>query len=79
MRVKEQFEKELEKLNDLEFEYKWAILSKQDEEIVALAKSKMMKQARKVDKLSEMSYNEQKEENSVNVQEEEKPCEGVNK
>ena len=75
----EQFGKELEKLNDLEFEYKLAVLTKQEEDIIKFAKAKLTKQAKKVDKLSQMVCNTQKEENSVNVQEEEKTCQEANK
>ena len=77
--MKEQLEKELEKLDDLEFEYKLAVLTKQDEDIIKFAKAKLLKQAKVVDKLSQMVSNEQKEENSVNVQEEEKTLEEGNK
>ena len=77
--MKEQYAKELEKLDDLEFEYKLAVLTRQDESIITFAKAKLMKQARIVDKLSQMADNEQKEENSVNVQEEEKTCQEANK
>lgn len=77
--MKEQLEKELEKLDDLEFEYKLAVLTKQDEDIIKFAKAKLLKQAKVVDKLSQMVSNEQKEENSVNVQGEEKTLKEGNK
>lgn len=59
--------KEFEKLEDLEFEYNIARLSRQDEEIIKNAKMKYMKQANKVKKLQEIESNEQKDENSINI------------
>ena len=59
--------KEFEKLEDLEFEYNIARLSRQDEEIIKNAKMKYMKQANKVKKLQETESNEQKDENSINI------------
>ena len=41
--MKEQLEKELEKLDDLEFEYKLAVLTKQDEDIIKFAKAKLLR------------------------------------
>lgn len=72
-------DKEMQKLADLEFEWKVAVITKQDEDIIKIAKAKFIKQYNKVFKVSKTNSNEQKEGNSVNVQEEEKLCEEVNK
>lgn len=72
-------DKEIQKLADLEFEWKVAVITKQDEDIIKIAKAKFTKQYNKVFKVLKTDSNEQKEENSVNVQEEEKPCEETNK
>ena len=72
-------DKEIQKLADLEFEWKVAVITKQDEDIIKIAKAKFIRQYNKVFKVPKTDSNEQKEENSVNVQEEEKLCEEVNK
>ena len=72
-------DKEMQKLANLEFDYKVAVITKQDEDIIKIAKAKFTKQYNKVFKASKTGSNKQKEENSVNVQEEEKLCEEVNK
>lgn len=60
-------DKEMQKLTDLEFEWKVVIITKQDEDIIKIAKAKFIKQYNKVFKVSKTDSNEQKEENSVNV------------
>lgn len=72
-------DKEMQKLTDLEFDYKVAVITKQDEDIIKIAKAKFTKQYNKVFKAPKTDSNNQKEENSVNVQEEEKLCEKGNK
>lgn len=72
-------DKEIQKLADLEFEWKVAVITKQDEDIIKIAKAKFTKQYNKVFKVLKTDSNEQKEENSVNVQEEEKTFEEGNK
>ena len=72
-------DKEIQKLADLEFEWKVAVITKQDEDIIKIAKAKFIRQYNKVFKAPKTDSNEQKEENSVNVQEEEKTFEGGNK
>jgi len=41
-------DKEIRKLEDLEWEYKIAIITKQDEDIITLAKGKYIRQLNKV-------------------------------
>lgn len=72
-------DKEIQKLADLEFEWKVAVITKQDEDIIKIAKAKFIRQYNKVFKVPKIDSNEQKEENSVNVQEEEKTFEKGNK
>ena len=57
----DEFDKELEKLKDLEFDLNVARLSRQDEDIIKLAKGKYMKQVNKVLKLQEICSKEQKD------------------
>ena len=72
-------DKEMQKLADLEFDYKATIITKQDEDIIKIAKAKFIKQYNKVFKAPKTDSNGQKEENNVNIQEEEKFCEEGNK
>lgn len=59
--MKFDIDKEMEKLEDLEFEYNMARLSRQDEEIIKLAKGKFLRQVNKVRKIREMASNKQKD------------------
>ena len=60
-------DKEMQKLADLEFEWKVAIITKQDEDIIKIAKAKFTKQYNKVFKVPKTDSKGQKEENSANV------------
>ncbi len=55
----DEFDKELEKLKDLEFDLNVARLSRQDEDIIKLAKAKYRMQYNKVLKLQETRSKEQ--------------------
>ena len=57
-------DKEIRKLEDLEFEYNIARMTKQDEAIIILAKGKYIRQLNKVLKLQKARPKEQKEEDS---------------
>lgn len=59
--------KEMQKLADLEFEWKVAVITKQDEDIIKIARGKFIKQYNKVFKALKTDSKEQKEENNVNV------------
>lgn len=59
--MKFDIDKEMEKLEDLEFEYNMARLSRQDEEIIKLAKGKFLRQVNKVRKIREIASNKQKD------------------
>lgn len=51
-------EKELEKLEDLEFEYNVARLSRQSEEVIRLAKGKYRRQLKKILKMQKEADDE---------------------
>lgn len=59
--------KDMEKVADLEFEWKVAILTKQDEDVIKLAKLKFIKEYNKLFKVSKTASNEQKRKNSINI------------
>lgn len=63
----DKFDKEFEKLKDLEFDLNLARLSGQEEEIIRKIKSQYTKQYNKVRKLQEINFNEKKDKNSVNI------------